>query len=263
MTDRTETIVWRKHPFVLLSGIAIPTLQLILLVFLTVIIQWLSPRFYAMIGPTNLRRAAIVIGGIWTALHLKTRLVKKPAEDATTPLARRKSLLDRIVFPWRPVIIISSIILVVVSTILLVSSPLFATVLYCGFLILWFIVETVDWWNDVYILTEDRIMDIVRVPILYMQRTEAPLAMVQNVTATTTLLGGILGYGNVEIETAGWTRAIIFEDVWNPHGILPIIFDRIEKLKEREQERQRKEQAEDLLSWFDAYHDLTSMAGSK
>ena len=257
MTNGTEIVVWRKHPFVLMSGIAIPTLQLILIIFLTAIIRWLSPQFYATIGSTNLQRAAIVIGGIWTVLHLRTRLAKRPAEREITPLARRKALLDRIVSPWRPVIIIFSIILVVISIILLVSLPIFSIILYCGFLIIWFVVETVDWWNDTYVLTEDRILDIVRVPILYMQKTEAPLVMIQNITATTTLLGGILGYGSVEVETAGWTRAIVFENVWHPHSIPPIIFARIEELKEREQEKQKEEQAEDLLRWFGAYHDLT------
>jgi hypothetical protein len=76
--------------------------------------------------------------------------------------------------------------------------------------------------------------------------------------AETTFVGGIVGYGNVEVETAGKTRAIVFVNVPNPHSIVPMIFKRIDELREREQERQRKEQAEELLHWFGVYHDLTS-----
>jgi uncharacterized membrane protein YdbT with pleckstrin-like domain len=148
--------------------------------------------------------------------------------------------------------------LVAFCFILAVFSPLLSIIVYCGFLILWVVAETVDWWNDRYILTEDHILDVVRFPVLYTQRTEAPLRQVQNVMAETTFVGGIVGYGNVEVETAGKTRAIVFVNVPNPHSIVPMIFKRIDELREREQERQRKEQAEELLHWFGVYHDLTS-----
>ncbi len=258
----SNIIVWRKHPFVLLLRMITPLGQMILSAVGFVAIRLLFPQWYTA-EPTLLPEILVATCGAWTMWHLVRRLRRAPAV-AATPVTQRKALLDRIVFPLRLIIAVTIIILIVILILLQlytslekrVFSPWTLIAFYYAFLVGWLVLEGWDWWNDQYILTDDSIIDLVRIPILFEQRVEAPLAMVQNATATTSFLGGIFQYGNVEVETAGGARSIIFENVWYPNRVQQAIFDRIDQLRERQQLQQREEQADQILRWFEAYDDL-------
>ena len=88
-------------------------------------------------------------------------------------------------------------------------------------LIVW---RVLDWENDHYILTSQRVVHIERVYFLFESRHEASLNKIQDVTfAMPTMLHNLLNFGDVEIETAGTTGQIRFEAVPNPREVQTMI----------------------------------------
>ncbi len=98
------------------------------------------------------------------------------------------------------------------------------------------IFEYVNWANDIYILTHDKIVDIDRVPLIKMDRREAFLEQIQDVRlAQPNLWYRILNVGNVVIETAG-QGAFTFDAVPNPAWVQEQIMSR--KRENRQSDRQ-------------------------
>jgi len=63
--------------------------------------------------------------------------------------------------------------------------------------------QIIDWMNDYYIVTNERVIKIEKVIALLNERYEIPLLKIQNVTvAYPTPVGQIFGYGKVTISTA-------------------------------------------------------------
>ncbi|MDH7489840.1 MAG: PH domain-containing protein, partial [Anaerolineae bacterium] len=124
------------------------------------------------------------------------------------------------------------------------------------FILVWMALNSIDWRNDIYILTHDRIIDRIRFPLLYDQRTEARLDQVQNVRYQQGFWGGILGFGDVTVETAGRTQAVVFLEVSNPLDIQQTIFRYIDQLNERRESQQAARQHAQLAKWFRAYHTV-------
>lgn len=82
-----------------------------------------------------------------------------------------------------------------------------------------------DWENDHYILTDQRVLHIERVYFLFESREEANLDKVQDVTIRMpSLLANLLYFGNVEIETASTAGQIRFESVPKPRSVQQLIF---------------------------------------
>jgi hypothetical protein len=59
----------------------------------------------------------------------------------------------------------------------------------------------VDWGNDFYIVTNQRVLWLEKVVLLYNSRREAPLTQILAVNVTKTWFGRVLGYGNVDVRT--------------------------------------------------------------
>ena len=71
----------------------------------------------------------------------------------------------------------------------------------------------VDWGNDYYIVTTQRVIWVEKVVALYDNRNEAPLYTILKVDVATSQLGRILGYGNVTTRT--YTGTINMDKVAN------------------------------------------------
>lgn len=65
----------------------------------------------------------------------------------------------------------------------------------------WFGWVYLDWSNDYYIVTNQRVVWQEKVVMLYDSRQEAALNTVVSVNTTTSLIGRMLDYGNVEVRT--------------------------------------------------------------
>ncbi len=88
-----------------------------------------------------------------------------------------------------------------------------------------------NWYFNVYIVTDKNIIDVDFHSILFKNIDVAPL---RNIEDTSSSMGGILNaifhYGNVFIQTAGTSRNIDFHAVPRPHHVADFILDQTHKI---------------------------------
>jgi uncharacterized membrane protein YdbT with pleckstrin-like domain len=122
------------------------------------------------------------------------------------------------------------------------------------FLVPWWLWVFEDWQNDVYQVTSSRIIDVEQLPFaLREERREASLGMIQNVNLKVpTVIGRILGYGSVTIETAG-AGAFTFDYVKNPQAVQTEIFRRMAAFAQRKRQQEAERRRDELLDWFTVY----------
>ena len=125
------------------------------------------------------------------------------------------------------------------------------------FLVPWWLWVFEDWQNEIYQVTSSRIIDIEQRPFgLREERREASLSMIQNVSLTVPgLIGRVLGYGTVTIETAG-AGAFTFDYVKNPESVQTEIFRRVERFEENERHKRARRRRDELLDWFTVYDQM-------
>lgn len=129
-------------------------------------------------------------------------------------------------------------VLLVLSPVLalVAGTPLFLALLLIAVPYLWF--QYANWVNDVYILTDSRIIDIYRIPLVREDRREALLAQIQNVqVAIPSLWGRIINMGNVLVETAGKATNFTFDSVENPRAVRDELAHRIDGLQARRRQQ--------------------------
>jgi CRP-like cAMP-binding protein/uncharacterized membrane protein YdbT with pleckstrin-like domain len=140
------------------------------------------------------------------------------------------------------------------------EGPFWAALLVGGALALfltWFRYE--DWRNDIYQLTNERIIDIERLPLgLREERREASLSMIQDIGYEIPgPIANLLDYGHVVIETAGREAVFTFSWVHEPRSVQEEVFARMDAFRERERQQQRERRADELLDWFASYTELS------
>jgi hypothetical protein len=81
--------------------------------------------------------------------------------------------------------------------------------------LLWGVWSFVDWGNDYYIVTSQRVIWLEKVVGLYESRREAPLDTILAVNVMSSQLGRILNYGNVTVRT--FTGGIQMRNVNRPY----------------------------------------------
>jgi len=81
--------------------------------------------------------------------------------------------------------------------------------------LLWIIWRVIDWGNDYYIVTNQRVVWLEKVVFLYDSRTEAPLSQVLSVGVETDYVGRTFDFGNVMVRT--FVGAIPFRHVFHPN----------------------------------------------
>jgi hypothetical protein len=105
--------------------------------------------------------------------------------------------------------------------------------------ILWGLWNWIDWGNDYYITTNQRVVWVEKVIWLYESRDEAPLTTILAVNTTSTLLGRIFHYGNVIIKT--FTGEIIFRNLKDPQTMVSYINEYRVLLQKGSQRREKRE----------------------
>jgi hypothetical protein len=121
----------------------------------------------------------------------------------------------------------------------------------------WLWWEFADWGNDLYILTEERIIDVEKKPLFFSeQRREAVLGQIQNVTLEVpNLWASLLHYGDVKVQTAG-AGDFTFDRVPNPHDVQTQIFQRMRAYRERQTQNEAARRREEIAEWFSVYREL-------
>ena len=103
------------------------------------------------------------------------------------------------------------------------------SVYYLGLLVALFIIFILYYLN-LHIVSEERIVDIDQVGLLYHRVSELNIETIEDVSSQTKgLFGNFLNYGTVFIQTAGATERFQFENVPNPESIATIILGLYEK----------------------------------
>jgi CRP-like cAMP-binding protein len=119
----------------------------------------------------------------------------------------------------------------------------------------WLAWNWIDWGNDLYIVTNDRLIDTERLPLGFRsKRTETTFDKIQNVNFTIPgPIATLFDFGTVTVFTAGAEGKLDFEWVRNPRGVQREIFRRLRIYEERQRRQRREDMWELLPEWFAAY----------
>ena len=120
---------------------------------------------------------------------------------------------------------------------LIIGFLLYNSILLLGLALVIFLIiaailvwEWVDWGNDYYIVTNQRVVWLEKVVGLYDSRQESPLPTVLSVSTETEPLGRSLDYGNVIIRT--FVGRITFHHVAHPYQVEALIKEHQNRAKE-------------------------------
>ena len=130
-----------------------------------------------------------------------------------------------------------------VLTLLMPAALLFVFLLFPAFniilwgaggtflaIVLWIIWRTIDWGNDYYVVTNQRVIYLEKVIGLYDSTQEAPLSTILSVGVETDLMGRQMGFGNVIIRT--YVGKIIFRHVSNPKQAAAVVEEHWQRIRE-------------------------------
>lgn len=102
---------------------------------------------------------------------------------------------------------------------------LLASVYYLS-VMLFFYTSFVEFYLDLHIVTNDRLIDINQITLFARKIAEVDLYQVQDVSSEIKgFFATLFKYGYVEIQTAGTVPKFIMEDVPNPHRLRRLILD--------------------------------------
>ena len=136
------------------------------------------------------------------------------------------------------------LLLFYVSTAGVTPTMWFVGVLFSSFLfvagVVWGIWNLIDWSNDYYIVTNQRVVWVEHVIGLYDSREEAPLTTIRSVDVKTNLVGRLLGFGDIIVNT--YTGKILMRTVGQPFLMAAMI----EEYWHRAQRRMEEEETEAL-----------------
>lgn len=96
-----------------------------------------------------------------------------------------------------------------------------------------------DWSNDYYVVTSQRVVWVEKVIMLYESRIEAPHSTIQAVKVNTGLLGRFLGYGNVTVST--FTGNVDLLNVGEPYQMAALVEEHWHRAGRNYQSSEKKE----------------------
>jgi hypothetical protein len=137
--------------------------------------------------------------------------------------------------------------------------PLWPFILIWLVLLLFLLYRYEDWRNDRYLLTDEHVVDIEALPFGFFEdRRQAGIAQIQDIRYRVPhIWANALGYGHVVIETAADSGNFTFDFVYHPEHVQQEIFERIERMRAREEQAAERRQAEEMARWLAAYHRVT------
>ncbi len=133
--------------------------------------------------------------------------------------------------------------------------------LFVGFILtllvfLWWLYHYMDWRNDIYQVTAEKLYDIERKPLGREERREAPLERVLSIGVEREGFIPILfNFGNVVIDVSG--ERFTFDNIFNPVQAQQDIFWRMDTLKRKRQAEQDLQEYKRMAHWLKIYHEET------
>jgi hypothetical protein len=176
--------------------------------------------------PELIQRLALVLESF--NLMLRTRLDWVNPEEYVHYITRKHRI-----FLWvrmAPLLMITVLVAgILLAFYSMASLSIFILMLIVGLLIaigvaVWMYV---DWSNDYYIVTNQRVVYQERIVLLYDSRQESPMDQVQSTEIDRSYFGQLLGYGDVRIRT--YTGLILFKAVRLPREVEAIVQEHIKR----------------------------------
>jgi len=114
--------------------------------------------------------------------------------------------------------------------------------------LIWFFWNWIDWSNDFYIVTNQRVVWVEKLIGLYDSRREAPLDTILAVNVFSSFLGRTFGYGDVVVRT--FTGGIHMKRMNNPYAFDSFVRGyqkRVLVISEEEEKRTRERELEEAI----------------
>ncbi|MBU0979009.1 MAG: hypothetical protein ABIJ03_03115 [Patescibacteria group bacterium] len=144
--------------------------------------------------------------------------------------------------PWLLTVLLASLIPAIFSPLQFMGflPANFKMAVYLGWylMVIGFTLESfLKWFFNVYIITDERIIDVDFISLIYKNISAAKIDKIEDTTATTGgFLASIFNYGTVTIQTAAEQREFEFERVPQPNKVITLINELI-----LEEEREKVE----------------------
>lgn len=164
-------------------------------------------------------------------------------EDEVVYMVRRKHEAFLAIMLLKPAGWILIVLLIALAGVLLLPDSALRMVylslmaILAGFGLLWAVWNWIDWGNDYYIVTNQRVVWIEKVIYLYDSRVEAPHNTIQAVNVSTSFLGRNLGYGTVIVST--YTGKVELRNVSEPYQMAALIQEQWHRAQRSYQQTQR------------------------
>ncbi len=92
-----------------------------------------------------------------------------------------------------------------------------------------------DYYLDLWIVTNDRIMNVEQHGLFGRTISELDLSNIQDVTSEIKgIIATVFNYGDVHIQTAAEEKRFVFEQIPNPHVVRQAILDMVEEDRKRQ-----------------------------
>lgn len=120
----------------------------------------------------------------------------------------------------------------------------------------WWVYQYQDWHNDVYIITDEQLIDLNKKPLGKEEQRAAPVKNIQTVEFQRKgLINLILNYGTVKIKIGN--EELTFDNVYHPSQVQSEIYARYRQYTENS----KREEQSRMADWIKTYDDLRQNDG--
>ena len=122
----------------------------------------------------------------------------------------------------------------------------------------WWLYRYVDWHNDIYVVTDDKLIDIEALPLgLSIKRRETSLDRVQTVDYKQVgFIRYFLNYGDVVIRTAALEEGFDFLYIPNPRLVQAVIFQKLDAYRRKQDQQRLKDRQREMIESLEVYHEM-------
>jgi hypothetical protein len=118
---------------------------------------------------------------------------------------------------------------------------------------LWWLYQYLDWHNDVYLITQEQIVDVNKKPLGKEERRAAPIKNILSIEYHRLgIIGLILNFGTIYIRVGD--QELTFDDVFNPSEVQRELFNRMAARQYAEKQAAQQQERQRMTEWIAAYH---------
>jgi len=119
----------------------------------------------------------------------------------------------------------------------------------------WWFYQYLDWHNDLYIISQDQVVDVNKKPLGREERQVAPLNNILSIEYKRLgITGLLLNFGTVFIRVGD--QSLTFDNVYNPSEVQRVLFHSLARKKFAEKQASLAEERKRLADWFATYDEL-------